>query len=82
MTDSLNLIQDALAASGARNISQAFQKELFQPFSREQTQQVGSIQDTGRGRAIRKNIVDMMGGNIRVLSQEGAGSEFIVTLQL
>ncbi len=35
---------------------------------------------TGLGMAITKNIVDMMGGTIKVHSTEGKGSEFIVEL--
>ena len=61
-------------------MSEEFQKTLFQAFTRERNSTVSGIQGTGLGMAITKNIVDMMGGDIRVFSKEGEGSEFIVTL--
>ena len=61
-------------------MSEAFQKTIFEAFTREKTSTVSGIQGTGLGMAITKNIVDMMGGTIRVHSTEGKGSEFIVEL--
>ena len=61
-------------------MSEEFQKHIFESFSREQTSTVSGIQGTGLGMAITKNIVDMMGGTICVYSEEGKGSEFIVTI--
>ena len=60
-------------------MSEEFQKEVFDSFTREQTSTTNGIQGTGLGMAITKNIVDMMGGTIQVKSKEGKGSEFIVT---
>ena len=57
-----------------------FQKHIFESFSREETSTVSGIQGTGLGMAITKNIVDMMGGTITVKSEEGKGSEFVVSL--
>ena len=62
-------------------MSEEFKTHVFETFTREQTQTVSGIQGTGLGMAITKHIVDMMGGTISVHSQEGMGSEFIVTLQ-
>ena len=61
-------------------MSKEFQETIFDAFTREQTSTVSGIQGTGLGMAITKNIVDMMGGTITVQSEEGAGSEFVVTL--
>lgn len=61
-------------------MSEEFRKHIFESFSREQTTTVSGIQGTGLGMAITKNIVDMMGGSIDVKSEEGKGTEFIVTL--
>ena len=61
-------------------MSEEFQKDLFDAFSREKTSTVSGIQGTGLGMAIAKNIVDMMGGEISVSSVEGKGSEFVVDL--
>ena len=61
-------------------MSKEFQETIFEAFTREKTSTVSGIQGTGLGMAITKNIVDMMGGTIRVQSEEGKGSEFIVEL--
>ena len=61
-------------------MSREFQETIFDAFTRERTSTVSGIQGTGLGMAITKNIVDMMGGTITVQSEEGAGSEFVVTL--
>lgn len=62
-------------------MSQEFQKLVFDPFTRENTSTVSSIQGTGLGMAITKNIVDMFGGTISVESKMGVGSEFTVVLE-
>lgn len=61
-------------------MSEEFQKNIFDAFTRERTSTVSGIQGTGLGMAITKNIVDMMGGTIDVSSTEGQGSEFVVTI--
>ena len=61
-------------------MSEAFQKTIFEAFTRERSSTVSGIQGTGLGMAITKNIVDMMGGTIAVSSREGEGSEFVVEL--
>ena len=60
-------------------MSPEFLQHVFEPFEREQTSTVSGIQGTGLGLAITKNLVDMMGGTIKVESEAGKGSEFIVT---
>ena len=62
-------------------MSEKFQKQLFEAFSREQTVTKSGIQGSGLGMAISKNIVHMMGGDIAVNSEAGKGSEFIVTIE-
>ena len=61
-------------------MSREFQKTIFEAFTREKTSTVSGIQGTGLGMAITKSIVDMMGGTIAVSSEEGKGTEFIVTI--
>ena len=61
-------------------MSEAFQKHIFEAFSREESSTVSGIQGTGLGMSITKNIVDMMGGTIAIESEPGKGSEFIVDL--
>ncbi len=62
-------------------MSKEFLEHVFEPFERERTSTVSGIQGTGLGMAITKNIVDMMGGQISVVSEEGKGTTFTVTLQ-
>ncbi|SHK83261.1 Signal transduction histidine kinase [Fibrobacter sp. UWH5] len=62
-------------------ISEEFQKHIFDAFSREESSTVSGIQGTGLGMAITKNIVNMMNGNIEIVSAEGKGTEFIVSLE-
>lgn len=63
-------------------MSKEFLEHVFEPFERERTSTVSGIQGTGLGMAITKNIVDMMGGAISVVSEEGKGSTFTVSLRL
>lgn len=60
-------------------MSQEFVERIFEPFEREQNSTISKIQGTGLGMAITKNIVDMMGGSIKVKSEQGAGTEFTVS---
>lgn len=62
-------------------MSKEFIEHVFEPFERERTSTVSGIQGTGLGMAITKNIVDMMGGTIAVISEEGKGTTFTVSLQ-
>ncbi len=59
-------------------MSPEFAARVFEAYAREKTAAVESIQGTGLGTAITKSIVELMGGAIRVISQQGKGSEFVV----
>ena len=63
-------------------MSPEFAQKIFEPFERERTSTVSRIQGTGLGMAITKNIVDMMGGTIKVQTAQGKGSEFIICLPM
>lgn len=63
-------------------IDQEFLPHLFTPFERSQTPNTDSIEGTGLGMAITKNIIDLMGGTIEVTSAAGLGTIFTVTLPL
>jgi signal transduction histidine kinase len=56
------------------------QSELFLPFSRIKSEQTRSIPGSGLGLYIVKNIVKQHHGEIRVQSQPGVGSTFVVNL--
>ncbi len=59
-----------------------YKDKIFDAFSREDKGATKGIQGTGLGMAITKSLVELMGGTIRVESEEGKGSEFIVNLRL
>ena len=61
-------------------MSPDFVTKLFKPFEQERTSTVSGIQGTGLGLSITKNIVDLMGGQVEVQTEQGRGTEFIVTL--
>ena len=62
-------------------MSEAYQKTLFDPFTREECSGTNKVQGTGLGMAITKNIVDLMGGSINVESTTGKGTRFEVVLE-
>ena len=69
-------------ADNGIGMSDEYRENLFKPFTREISSTVNSIQGTGLGMAITKNLVDLMSGTITVKSKRGVGSTFIVELEL
>jgi hypothetical protein len=63
-------------------MSEEFSQHIFESFTREDSKRVHKIEGTGLGMAITKYIVDAMGGEITVISQQGVGTEFQVILDL
>ena len=63
-------------------MSQEFAAKIFEPFERERTSTVSKIQGTGLGMAITKNIIDMMGGTIEVITEQDKGTEFVIRLEM
>ena len=63
-------------------IGKDFISHVFEPFERETGRTGNNTYGSGLGMSIAKGIVDMMGGNIRVESEENVGTEFIVELEL
>ena len=61
-------------------MSKEFIDRMFMPFSQERNSATAEIQGTGLGLAIAKNLTDIMGGEMRVKSQPGVGTAFIVEL--
>lgn len=59
-------------------IEKDFLKSIYEPFTRMKSSTVSGIQGTGLGMAITKNIIDMMGGSIDIMSEPDKGT--IVTM--
>ncbi|MGM9539618.1 hybrid sensor histidine kinase/response regulator [Anaerovibrio sp.] len=63
-------------------MSQDFVERIFEPFARASDERLQNIQGTGLGMPITRNIVRMMGGDIKVESRLGKGSRFTVSIYL
>ena len=63
-------------------MSEEFLEKIFQPFEREKDEHATNVQGTGLGMAITKNIIEMMDGDIKVESNPGDGTRFIITIFL
>ena len=61
-------------------MSPEFADHVFDSFSRERTSTVRGIEGTGLGMAITKSLVDLMGGDIKVSTARGKGTEFTITV--
>ncbi|CCN48178.1 putative TWO-COMPONENT SENSOR PROTEIN HISTIDINE PROTEIN KINASE [Vibrio nigripulchritudo MADA3029] len=62
-------------------ISKSAQEKIFKPFEQAESSTTRRFGGTGLGLAITQKIVQGMGGNITVKSEEGIGSSFFVSLQ-
>ena len=67
-------------ADNGYGMSKEFQKHLFEDFSREETIMTNGIQGTGLGLPLVKRLVDLMGGDIFVESEQNIGSTFTLNL--
>ena len=63
-------------------MKEEYLQRIFEPFSRAEDTRTSKVSGTGLGMTIVKNILDMMGGDIRIESQYGQGSRFTITLCL
>ena len=62
-------------------MSSEYIKDIFKPFTREESSVVENIQGTGLGMPITKSLVDLMGGTINIDSVKGEGTTFEVMLE-
>ncbi|MBR1481966.1 MAG: response regulator, partial [Ruminococcus sp.] len=63
-------------------MSKEFAENVFEAFARERTSTVSHTQGTGLGMAITKNIVELMGGSVTVVTAPGEGTAFTAHLPL
>lgn len=71
---------DFIVEDNGIGINEEFRKKMFDPFTQERN--TATSMGTGLGLAIVKQLVDAMGGFIRVESEEGKGSSFFVSMVL
>ncbi len=63
-------------------MSHEFQKRAFEQFERERSSTESGISGSGLGLAIIKRLCDLMGGECRLCSALGSGTEITVTIPL
>lgn len=63
-------------------IDKDLQNKIFEPFVREVKTTVNPVEGTGLGLTIVRDIVSAMHGTVKVISEKGMGSTFIVSLPL
>lgn len=63
-------------------LSEEDKRKLFKKFQRLSAKPTGDESSTGLGLALSKEFVELHGGNLRVESQWGEGSEFIVEIPI
>lgn len=62
-------------------MSENFRSHAFEMFEREKTTTETGISGTGLGLAIVKRLVEMMGGEVEIISELGKGTEVVVSLK-
>ena len=62
-------------------MSDDFLKKIFEPFSREDDENILKRQGSGLGMSIVKDLVTLIGGNITVISEKNIGSVFTVDIR-
>ena len=61
-------------------MSKEYLDTIFEAFSRERNSTHTKVQGTGLGMSIVKKLVDLLDGSIEIISEEGKGTEVIITL--
>ena len=61
-------------------MTEAFQKQIFEPFAQEYAGSRTKFAGTGLGMPITKKLVEKMGGTITFESKEGAGTTFVIRI--
>lgn len=55
---------------------------IFKPFERDETQYVNKTEGNGIGMSITKTILDAMGADLKITSEVGKGSTFLIHVRL
>jgi len=78
--DNDSSLYEFIISDNGIGMDQDFIKNIFEPFEREKTTTESGIEGTGLGLAIVKNLIDLMGGTIKVESTLGKGTVFVVNI--
>jgi len=62
-------------------IPKKMHKKIFEKYQRTSSGIAGKVPGSGLGLAIVKNFVELHGGNIKLISSPGKGSEFIISFR-
>lgn len=79
LSDDYSIYKFIVKDSGI-GMSQDFLQRVFDPFEREKNTTFSGVLGIGLGLTITKNIIEMMGGNIKAESVYGEGSTFTVEI--
>ena len=71
-----------VCADTGLGMSEEFQKHAFEPFTQEGKETTTSFSGSGLGLSIVKDVIEMMGGTVKLESEENVGTTITVTLSL
>ncbi len=63
-------------------MTEDYVKHIFEAFTREKNSTTSGVQGTGLGMAITKQLLDLMGGDIRIETKLGEGTKVYVDIKL
>ena len=63
-------------------MTEDYVKHIFEAFTREKNSTTSGVQGTGLGMAITKQLLDLMGGDIRLETKLGEGTKVFVDIKL
>jgi signal transduction histidine kinase len=69
-----------VVADTGRGIAPSQREAIFQPFVQVEKGLTRSVDGTGLGLAVGRELAERMGGSLTVTSEEGVGSRFVLTL--
>ena len=80
--DQEKLVDEYIVQDNGVGMSKEFLPHIFENFSQEDASRTSIYQGTGLGMAITKQILDAMGGTIKVESELGKGTRFTFTIPM
>lgn len=72
---------DCVISDNGVGMSEEFQRHMFEPFTQESNRVTPELQGTGLGLSITKQLVELMGGSIRIDSVQGRGTAVTIHLK-